>query len=54
MDSCITGSRRASRNLHREQTFVFLKSGDVMALIINYRFPKEHKLTILSTIAEVG
>ena len=30
----------ASRNLHREQTSVFLKNGDVIALIINYRFPK--------------
>ena len=44
MDSCITGIRRASRNLHREQTFVFLKNGDVMALIINYRFPKRAQI----------
>lgn len=44
MDSCITGIRRASRNLHREQTSVFLKNGDVMALIINYRFPKRAQI----------
>ena len=44
MDSCITGIGRAIRNLHREQTFVFLKNGDVMALIINYRFPKRAQI----------
>ena len=44
MDTCITEIRRPSRNLHREQTSVFLENGYLMALIINYWFPKKAQI----------
>ena len=57
MDTCITGIRRASRNLLREQTSVFLENGTYfMALIINYWFPKKAQIgdTVYDCRSRIG